>query len=179
MSKQSSPVLLVGSLVSLIVYLVAPVLRIAFVLGVNGIQAIQWLSAWFIVPVIALVLCAVVAVVGGKNSILAVSGATMLLWIVFLIAFKGIAGSGNIGALSGQLGQQVGDTLGNASYGAVATSLATQLLLNPAWGFFLSAGLFLIAFVLQFVLGGQEVSRSAAPSVSSARHSKYSNLYRK
>ena len=179
MSKQSSPILLIGSLVCLIVYLVTPVLRIAFVIGVNGIQAIQWLSAWFILPVIALVLCAIVAVVGGKSAILGTGGAVALLWIVFLIAFKGIAGGGNIGLLSSQLGQQVGDTLGNASYGAMATNWATQLLLNPAWGFFLSAGLFLVAFVLQFILGGQETSRAAVPTATSARHSRYSDLYRK
>jgi hypothetical protein len=178
MSKNSSPILLVGSLVSLIVYLVAPVLRIAFVLGVNGIQAIQWLSAWFLVPVIALVCMGIAAVFSGRNGAIIAGGGTSVVMIIFLLAFKGIAASGNIGVLTSQLGQQAGSVLGNAGYGNMATSLATQLLLNPAWGFYLSAGCTLVTFALTFIVGDPAAKRTAAGSAHNSKHESYRNFYR-
>ena len=178
MSKNSSPILLIGSLVSLIVYLAAPVLRIAFVLGVNGIQAIQWLSAWFLVPIIALICTAIAAVVGGKGGALIAGGGACVVMIIFLLAFKGIATSGNIGVLTSRLGQQVGGTVGNAGYGNMATSLATQLLMNPAWGFYLSAGCTLATFVAAFITGDSANKRTAAGSAHSSKHDSYHNLYR-
>ncbi len=179
MSKNSSPILLIGSLAALIVYLAAPVIRIAFVLGVNGIQAIQWLSGWFIVPILAMVILAVVAMFGSRGSALIASGCTLLLLIVFLLAFKGVATSGNLNALSAQLGQQIGGTFGSAGYGTVATTLAAQLLVSPAWGFYLSCGCLVITFVLLFVTGSSEPRRTASVPVNNTRRDHYHNLYRK
>jgi hypothetical protein len=178
MSKNSSPILLVGSLVSLIVYLAAPVLRIAFILGVNGIQAIQWLSAWYLVPVIALICMAIAAVLGGRNGAMIAGGGASVVMILFLLAFKGIATSGNIGVLTSQLGQQAGSALGNAGYGTMATSLTTQLLLNPAWGFYLSAGCTLATFVLTFIVGDPAAKRTAVGSAHSSQQTSYRKFYR-
>jgi len=179
MSKNSSPVLLIGSIAALVIYLAAPVLRIAFVLGVNGLQAMQWLSTWFIVPVIFFFAAAVIACVGSKNSAILMSGGTVVLMIVFLLALKDIAASGNLNTLSTHLGQQLGGTPESATYGSIASSLATQLLINPAWGFYLCSGCAVATFVLLFFTENKETKKAPPVSTSHSSHASYHKLYRK
>lgn len=182
MSHKPNLILLLAAILSLVFYLAAPIMRLAFVLGVNGMNAIRWLSPWFLLPVIALAVAAAASLTGHKGFCLGSAGAVSLIMLILLLTVKDIAAAGNLGLLTQQLGGNAGSVLGSADTGAFYANVITQILVNPAWGFFVSFAVILIGLVGSlFVTEGS--TRRNAPGGSaraySSRQQDYQKLYRK
>lgn len=169
--KKPHAILAIAMLLALILYLFTPVFRIVL-FGVSGLRAIRWLTEWFIVPPILMLLTGAVALVGNKQLSLGASGFLSLVMILFMFLMPDIAKSGNMAFLISQV-------TGGSETGAMV-NMAITYIINPAWGFIIALVLVLVGTILTAVAspassagrGGKQKSSVSSRASSSSNYNK-------
>ena len=180
MTRRFNLFALAGSLAAMIIYLCFPVLRIAFIVGINGMMCTRFLGFLFILPVLLMGLSMLLSLftdvrISSASAIIA--GLSMLASL--LLAPDTIAkyGMGLIQMLG--ISQEASSMGINSGY----ISMSSTLVVTGAWGLYVAMALCLAGGVLGLALtsgsnqqpgtrGGNGGSRPAS------RPNGYANLYR-
>ena len=174
MLKKMNPVLALGSLIALVLYIVGPVVAILGLFGVNG-QMCMRLDNLFLIPVALMVISAVVALmpVGPISSGMGLI--TGILMFIMGLFFKDVV-AGKMDLLMQLLSVDIAQ-----QYSAYMT-VATQLLVGMGWGLLGSVLCMLISSIggVLFCAIVESNSRSRYNSSNSSSDSDdNSGLYRR
>lgn len=191
MLEKINPIQAIGSLIAIVLYLVAPVMSLMLIgYGVNG-QLLMKLDGYFVVPLVLMIVTLIV-------SLLPVGKLTSVAGIITAVAnlILGLCGTGVIASNVDALCTLMGIDLG--SYGAAA-SMALNSMLRMGWGMIAGVVILAVAAVAGLLIGNQSGSgynrgsgmssggRSSVPSYSggantghrATRNMNSSNLYRR
>ena len=192
MLEKMNPIQAAGSIIAIILYLVAPVMSLSLIVIVYGIsgQLLMKLDGYFVIPLVLMIVTLVVSMLpAGKMT----SVAGIITAVANLIL--GLCGKSVISSKLDVLCALLGVDLGN--YGAAA-SMAVSTFLRMGWGMIAGIIILAVAAIAGFVIGGNQSGmnskrgkgvphgRSSMPSYNrtgngahSSRNVDTSSLYRR
>lgn len=171
---------LVASFLALILYLTTPVIRLAYVLGVNGMMCARLLGFVFILPLILLIIVMILSLFP-MNHVSSIASFITALYLLIMLIFIPQAVTGPLANLIA-MGSASG-ALGSSGILDIAGSLlgvGSALVVRAAWGFYLVLILCIAGAVggllLSTMAQSSKDTRRSAPTV--ARPSNNNGLYR-
>ncbi len=173
LQKMNLPAL-AANLIALIVYLVSPIISIAVLFGMNGMQSMRFFGFLFVVPLILMVIVMLLSFYP-NNMVSSVASFITVLYLIIMMIFIPDAVLGKVSDVAKMV------AIGFPFIDEVMklVNMGSSLVISASWGLYLTMALCILGSVgglaLSFMAAPQKTAR---PAASTTRPTKINNLYR-